>query len=463
MAGPTFSSLTREGFAYVVVSLFVAAAALLRNINLLILLNGLMIAPLLLSWRICGSSLRRLVLRRVTRTFWYAGRPDAIHWEAYNPHWILPAWQLLIEDRLVADIGQSADQPEPARTRMVLEQVGAGRHQSVSWRVLFPRRGLYTAGPARVNTSFPFGLIRASRKIESTTTIVVAPAPGKLVAGWDRRLVSQAIGDSAVKRRAGLQGDEFFAVRPWRNGDSLRLIHWRSTARQGRPMVRQHDRRSDRDLILVLDLWRPATTSGSALETGSLPGEEKGSDPKLLRRLRVLASDPAGPDDPCEVALSFAMSAVLLAERETRGQIIVAVCGDSSRVIVARPEGNSTGLGEIHSALATASASGAPDVGTALREIANLTPAGSPVYLISTRPVPGTILFELDDQMAPTLAQLQPWLRFLSPGTPGFDAIFTPSRPADSSPEPSGPLMKSRAAAMQPASSAAGDSREAVR
>lgn len=407
--GPTSSLLTREGFAYVVVALFVAAAALLRNINLLILLNGLMIAPLLLSWRICGSSLRRLVLRRVARPCWYAGRADAIHWEGFNPHWVLPAWQLLIEDRLVAEAARGTARQEPAQTRLLIEQIGAGRRQSVSWRVLFPQRGVYSAGPARVTTSFPFGLIRASRRIETPTEIVVAPAPGKLVAGWDRRLVSQAIGDSAIKRRAGLQGDEFFAVRPWRNGDSLRLIHWRSTARQGRPMVRQLDRRSDRDLILVLDLWRPGALAVQGTE-----------------------QDRAA-EEACELALSFAISAVLLAERETRGQIILAVCGESSQVAVARPDGPSAGLGEIHRALATAVPCAAPNVGAALGEIANLTPAGSPVYLVSTRPVPGTILFELDDQMAPALAHLQPWLRFLSPGTPEFDAIFVPAQPPEGS------------------------------
>ncbi|MFM7738649.1 MAG: hypothetical protein ACKO9H_04535, partial [Planctomycetota bacterium] len=43
--------LTREGWIFLVILLFVSAGSLLRNINLLMLMTGIMIAPLFLSWR----------------------------------------------------------------------------------------------------------------------------------------------------------------------------------------------------------------------------------------------------------------------------------------------------------------------------------------------------------------------------------------------------------------------------
>ena len=96
--------LTREGLAYVVVVIFVAAAAILRNINLLILLNGLMIAPLLLSWRISRSTLRRLVTRRLVSGLWFAGRAETVFWEVTNNRYILPAWQLTLTDQAATEV-----------------------------------------------------------------------------------------------------------------------------------------------------------------------------------------------------------------------------------------------------------------------------------------------------------------------------------------------------------------------
>lgn len=413
--GPLRTWLTREGFAYVVVTLFVAAAALLRNINLLILMNGLMVAPLLLSWRICASSMRKLAIQRVTRPLWFAGRAENIHWEVSNEKRLLPVWQIRIDDRLerIGD-GQGDVRPEPAGQapqcswKQTIELVGPLETRSSSQRVWIPERGLYRAGPARVQTSFPFGLVRTAFEAREQTGIIVAPAPGRLVTGWDRRLLSEAVGDEALKRRASWQGDEFFAVRPWRDGDSLRLIHWRSTARQGRPMVRQMDRRSDRDVVLVLDLWLP---------------DQRGGEEEL-----------AGAKRRVELALSFACSVLVLAEREARGRILLAVCGRQPSVAAAVPDGRQDGMLELYRSLASAEATTSCDVAAALREIMQRTPGGTPVYVVSTRPVPGAVLFSLDESMEKSLAQLQPWIRFLSPDTPEFDSLFTP--PAVLVPQP---------------------------
>jgi uncharacterized protein (DUF58 family) len=58
------------------------------------------------------------------------------------------------------------------------------------------------------------------------------------------------------RRKAGAEGD-FYGVREWRSGDGQRLIHWRSSARLGKLVVRQFERPFNRDVALVLDLWQP--------------------------------------------------------------------------------------------------------------------------------------------------------------------------------------------------------------
>jgi uncharacterized protein (DUF58 family) len=47
-------------------------------------------------------------------------------------------------------------------------------------------------------------------------------------------------------------------LRPYRSGDSLRSVHWRSSARRGELMVREYDAAPSPDLVLVVEPWLPA-------------------------------------------------------------------------------------------------------------------------------------------------------------------------------------------------------------
>ena len=50
--------LSREGWYYLGVLAFIVGGAVLKNVNLLVVLAGMMIAPLLINWRMVMESLR---------------------------------------------------------------------------------------------------------------------------------------------------------------------------------------------------------------------------------------------------------------------------------------------------------------------------------------------------------------------------------------------------------------------
>ena len=56
--------LTREGWYYLAVLTFIIGGAVLRSVNLLVILAGAMIGPLLFNWRLVIASLTGLVVRR---------------------------------------------------------------------------------------------------------------------------------------------------------------------------------------------------------------------------------------------------------------------------------------------------------------------------------------------------------------------------------------------------------------
>src|SRR5436305_9628133 len=53
------------------------------------------------------------------------------------------------------------------------------------------------------------------------------------------------------------QQQEYHGLRDYRAGDSPRWIHWRTSARVGKPMIKEFEQQSEQDLAILLDPWLP--------------------------------------------------------------------------------------------------------------------------------------------------------------------------------------------------------------
>jgi uncharacterized protein (DUF58 family) len=80
-----------------------------------------------------------------------------------------------------------------------------------------------------------------------TVVPAVHPLPLiKLGGAWES-------GGERVSRSVAIRGDDDAATREYRNGDDLRKVHWRSTARVGKLMVRREERPWQARATLLLD------------------------------------------------------------------------------------------------------------------------------------------------------------------------------------------------------------------
>ncbi|MEA2603434.1 MAG: hypothetical protein QOF89_4426 [Acidobacteriota bacterium] len=149
---------------------------------------------------------------------------------------------------------------------------GEGR---LTYRLHSLRRGLFRIGPAVVEASGPFGLVRRFQVEPEVRFVTVYPRTVSLGEGWP--LGHRPIHE--VPRRRSLFEDpsRFFGVRPFQPGDGLRRIHWRATARTGEIQVK---------------LFEPAVLAGVllAVEMGiaAYPGADAGTDDPEKRE----AGDP---------------------------------------------------------------------------------------------------------------------------------------------------------------------------
>jgi hypothetical protein len=62
------------------------------------------------------------------------------------------------------------------------------------------------------------------------------------------------------------RGPEYLGIREYRTGDSMRHVHWPSTARLGQVMVREFEQEHTRRLAIVVDTWADAGEEDTPLD-----------------------------------------------------------------------------------------------------------------------------------------------------------------------------------------------------
>jgi len=118
------------------------------------------------------------------------------------------------------------------------------------------RRGEHATGPLTARVLGPWGLAWAQRELLPAEPVRVYPQVrwegrvGQLLALAQRRRMGQI-----PQRMHGL-GSEPYALREYLPGDPISKIHWKATARHGRPVTREDTWERSARLIVLLDCAR---------------------------------------------------------------------------------------------------------------------------------------------------------------------------------------------------------------
>ncbi|MEM0913220.1 MAG: DUF58 domain-containing protein [Planctomycetota bacterium] len=144
-----------------------------------------------------------------------------------------------------------------------LMQLGPRRTAQVEARCWPMRRGPLTWERIELSTSFPFGVTIKRVGVAEPGGVLVRPQIRRL----DPRVMTSSTswlgGVGEARARMG-EGDEFFGLRPYRPGDSMRLVDWRRTARTGSLVARELARPVPPRVSVLLDLTPTAARRASA-------------------------------------------------------------------------------------------------------------------------------------------------------------------------------------------------------
>ncbi|MDQ1642598.1 MAG: hypothetical protein QOJ90_1949 [Actinomycetota bacterium] len=235
--------LTTRGRSFLAAGVATFFAAMVLDQHDLLRIAVLLIAlPLVSAWVVARTRYRLSSQRRLLNGRVAAGRETTVTLILENIS-RLPTGLLLVEDRVPYVLG--------SRPRFVLDRVEPRGRREVAYAVRSDVRGRFDLGPLSIRLTDPFGMCELHRAFTARDTLVVTPpvSPLPLV-----QLAGEWAGSGESRARAiATAGEDDAGTREYRQGDDLRRVHWRSTARLGQLMVRREEQPWQSRCTVLLD------------------------------------------------------------------------------------------------------------------------------------------------------------------------------------------------------------------
>ncbi len=205
----------------------------------LVYLGALLLAA---TWLWTQISLRLLQVTRHARSL-RASVGDVFEesFELANPSYL---------PRLFVEVKNDSSLPSAAGSR-VLTLIGGKQNRTYQARTWLVQRGAFPLGPTRLRSGDPFGFFSIQRSYPATTSLLVLPmiipltdfpSPAGLLPGG-----------KAIQRKSFEVTPHASGVREYVHGDPLKRIHWASTARRGKLMVKEFEQDPQSEVWIFLD------------------------------------------------------------------------------------------------------------------------------------------------------------------------------------------------------------------
>jgi uncharacterized protein (DUF58 family) len=314
---------------------------------------------LVASWFWAQFSLRGLVLNRRARSL-RASVGDVFeeHFELLNNSRIGKLW---------IEITNETSMPRASGSRL-FTRVGKGQRRTYIARTWLFRRGGFKLGPTRLASGDPFGLFRVERSLPAEHSLIVLPMiyeissfikpPGLLPGG------------QVIRRKALDVTPHASGVREYVPGDPMKRIHWPTTARRGKLIVKEFEQDPQAEVWLFLD----AQQSVHAEKSHEIP--EIYTEDWMFGRRPKFELPPSTLEYACSITAS--LSHYYLGQRRAVGLVTV---GRHFRVIPA--ERSVRQENKILETLAFIEAESSLSIAGLVAAQAGLLPQGSSAILVT--------------------------------------------------------------------------------
>lgn len=283
---PHVIKIKKAGWIYIALCIFMGVGAVNTANNLVYIIVAIMLGFMAVSGFFGAADMNRLRVEVGLPDEIYAGRIFPVSVRLVNGRCFLPAFLIRVHIN---------------GSDVLFPFTDAGKESVRFAELKLDKRGRAVLGGLYVSTVFPFNFFIRYKDLKDSFDVTVFPAPvpcGAVNAGSE--------GSGGENRASKGLESELVSIRSYAAGDSMRLVHWKATARTGslkvkelapagaEPVIIEPDRlEGDMEQRLSCAVWlvRELMSKGSpvGLRTAKVFYEPDTSDAHRLVMLRELA------------------------------------------------------------------------------------------------------------------------------------------------------------------------------
>lgn len=270
---------------------------------------------IVIAWLMTFLSLRGVRVERQSRSLrGSVGDIFEEHFEVINDSIFPKMW---------IEVANESPIPNTAGSR-VLTFLRGRQKRSYTARTWLTARGGFLLGPTRITSGDPFGIFKTSRVFPARNTLVVLPMQFHM----DQFISPTGIlpGGKAIRRKSIDITPHASGVREYVPGDPMKRIHWPTSIRRDRLMVKEFEQDPQAEVWLFLDTHRDVHVARPTEETELSP-----IDDLLLLRRRTVKMLPSTMEYSVTIAAS--LSHYFIEQRRSVG--LVTASERECRVITA--------------------------------------------------------------------------------------------------------------------------------
>lgn len=228
--------ISKAGFLYIVITIFMGIAAANTNNNLVFLIVSGLLSFMSISGFFGKANLSRLDLGIDFPQEVYAGSQVPVKITMENRRRHLPAFLISLKAGRIS----------------VLLPFTAGKGTSSAFaNITFRERGLHTIENPLVSSVFPFNFFTRYKALGKTSTIIVLPRLKACDLASLYRSERRSRGEK-VSDAIGYDAD-VLSIREYVRGDPIKYIHWKATAKTGKLKTKELSSLSYQPVVIEFD------------------------------------------------------------------------------------------------------------------------------------------------------------------------------------------------------------------
>ena len=252
-----FFRFTQRGALFVLLIFIISFATFNTGNNLLILVLSFLLASMVVSGIVANLVLYGLKISLSVPDEIHAGQKAVFLVTLHNLKKLFPSFAL----KLKGEQDKSSGGTDFFIKEKSFPYVRASEKVRLSLYCEFGRRGVYSVEGFEVRTTFPFGFFWRGRSLDARGNIIVYPA----LRDFGRQFLHQAELQGQAERNRRGWGNELYNIRNYQSGDNARFVHWKSTAKLNRLMIKDFAQEQETPLSVVFSAYLP-DDSASHLE-----------------------------------------------------------------------------------------------------------------------------------------------------------------------------------------------------